>query len=320
MGEVEVECEQCGETFEAYPSEKRKFCSKVCSSKDKSENSTGEKNPSWKGGKIETECEWCGDIIEVYPSRSDQKFCSKKCEGKWMSENRTGEDAPNWQGGKKTIYCKNCGRKMKLWPSIKEQRGYCSQKCMKEDYENRYQGEKNPCWKEKIKKKCKECGERFEVKPSNDNRVFCSWECYKDSLPSLIVKKCKECRKEFRVRPSRKDACFCSKECRDKNQIKNDNYKGFNHRVRRSPVYKKFLNEVKKRDDHTCQFPGCDMKKNLEVHHIIPTRMCYDRGEYGLFIDEKNAITLCINCHRKTFGAEEKYKKLFFKIIGDNHD
>jgi 5-methylcytosine-specific restriction endonuclease McrA len=77
--------------------------------------------------------------------------------------------------------------------------------------------------------------------------------------------------------------------------------------------YKKLRVFVRKRDKHTCQFPGCgfhNTKGKLEVHHIL---RWWDYP--ALRYSSRNAVTLCKKCHRKVTGKETIYAKMFYQII-----
>lgn len=66
------------------------FCSRKCSSKNKSNKSI-----------IKTECSYCNKKVER-PKSLIRKytFCSRACMGKYYSENRFGKIHPLWNGGK----------------------------------------------------------------------------------------------------------------------------------------------------------------------------------------------------------------------------
>lgn len=55
-----IECEWCGDKFEAYEShsDRRRFCSIECRSEYQSENIVGEDHPRWKGGAISYGPNW----------------------------------------------------------------------------------------------------------------------------------------------------------------------------------------------------------------------------------------------------------------------
>lgn len=65
---------------------------------------------------------------------------------------------------------------------------------------------------------------------------------------------------------------------------------------------------VLERDQHKCQL--CNSKNGLHVHHIKK----YADYE-NLQTDVNNGITLCEECHRKTYRKEEKFETIFIRII-----
>lgn len=54
--------------------------------------------------------------------------------------------------------------------------------------------------------------------------------------------------------------------------------------------WKRISQEIRVRDNHTCQC--CGAKENLHVHHKVPYRLTRDNTP-------KNLITLCNRCHKK---------------------
>ena len=78
--------------------------------------------------------------------------------------------------------------------------------------------------------------------------------------------------------------------------------------------YTKLRKFVRRRDDHKCQFPGCNYRntrnKKLEVHHIL---RWWDFP--ALRYDSRNAVCLCSDCHKKVTGKEEFYVKMFVQIV-----
>jgi len=65
-------------------------------------------------------------------------------------------------------------------------------------------------------------------------------------------------------------------------------------------------NNIKRRDDYTCQFPNCDEKHNLVIHHID-----YNKKNNK----EKNLVTLC-NPHNMVVNANRIFWKSFFQQGG----
>lgn len=100
---VEVECNNCGCTFEIIRSHHKKvdnhYCDHDCQVEH--ENREGSNNPSWKGGKKSVECHYCGSELKKYPYRYEEEdhfFCNHECRGKWFTEERSNENHPLWEG------------------------------------------------------------------------------------------------------------------------------------------------------------------------------------------------------------------------------
>ena len=74
--------------------------------------------------------------------------------------------------------------------------------------------------------------------------------------------------------------------------------------------YVNWRNYVLKRDNHRCQWEGCNSTEKLQVHHI---------HKYATHLDLRyntyNGITLCNHCHRKTYGKEGVYAIGFTKKV-----
>ena len=81
-----------------------------------------------------------------------------------------------------------------------------------------------------------------------------------------------------------------------------------------NPAYGRFRKMVLMRDSFCCQYPGCDKKRRLEVHHIRK----YSSNK-RLRTEPLNGITLCQECHRKITGKEEKYEDMLQTIASRNH-
>jgi len=87
---VTTECEYCGEKVTAPASADRKYCSKRCVDKAKSESFSGRGHPQWVDYET-TECEYCGDEFEEQTGNPN-RFCSRKCQANSQSEEFSGED------------------------------------------------------------------------------------------------------------------------------------------------------------------------------------------------------------------------------------
>lgn len=82
------------------------------------------------------------------------------------------------------------------------------------------------------------------------------------------------------------------------------------HRDFKSPEYSKWREDIKKRDNHQCQWPGCCSRHRIQVHHI-KTWANYP----GMRFVTANGITLCKKCHDSVRGKEADYETFFLKIL-----
>jgi 5-methylcytosine-specific restriction endonuclease McrA len=76
------------------------------------------------------------------------------------------------------------------------------------------------------------------------------------------------------------------------------------------PAYEDFRKRVLKRDGKKCMMPGCDSKKNLNIHHIRKWS-----SAASLRYEISNGITLCRECHKSITGKETHYESLFMELI-----
>ena len=103
---VTVECDNCGDSFERYPSKvkDRNFCDGSCYGEWKRESVSGENNPRWKEY-VKKTCPVCESTFKVKPSESDMRVtCSYTCAAEWFSETLSGEGNPRWGGGYDSYY------------------------------------------------------------------------------------------------------------------------------------------------------------------------------------------------------------------------
>lgn len=82
-----------------------------------------------------------------------------------------------------------------------------------------------------------------------------------------------------------------------KNKLDKQNKSYWNFEDRRSSKYKKWKEEVLKRDNYLCQ--ECKTNENLVVHHIKN----FSENINARF-DINNGITLCQKCHREVHKNE----------------
>lgn len=181
---------------------------------------------------------------------------------------------------------------------------------------------------------CLCCNKEFYILPCFIGvKKFCSKECYyvytKDRNGSS-ERICFNCNKKVKVFNSRKNKkFFCSKKChyeyiqvpencsnyiKDRTKVKSGD-RSFRFSKRMS-MWKKV---IYKRDNYTCQLCGVRSSKGkavvLNCHHI---KRFVDKPE--IRFDTSNGITLCEQCHKKTYKKEKSFEKQFIEIINAKHN
>ena len=209
------------------------------------------------------------------------------------------------------MFCLNCGKDIPP-----DHKNFCSYTCFQE-YSKRTR---------RIYTKCLVCGKEIFMKKSEAKKrkqVFCSIDCR--SKYGRVEHACEFCNKKYRtfrsyVKDGRK---YCSKRCMSEHRkiiylgSLNPHFKSgqstIYKQMRRLARYTKWRKDILKRDKYTCQ--DCKKifeKKFLDVHHIkrlwqlfkeYPNKNINFNDEY--FYDLNNGITLCKDCHRKTFKKDE---------------
>lgn len=84
-------------------------------------------------------------------------------------------------------------------------------------------------------------------------------------------------------------------------------------RVRASSDYKRWRDQVFKRDGYTCQ--ECGDSRKIDPHHLLPFRVLIEELKYGLtswnsLFNVDNGITLCHSCHKRTRSYGRKAKDM----------
>lgn len=87
----------------------------------------------------------------------------------------------------------------------------------------------------------------------------------------------------------------------------------FDRLIENPELYKDWRKRVIVRDGHACQWPGCNKKTRLNVHHIKPWAL-FPLLRYNV----DNGITLCYFHHKGIKDKEEYFAHIFFQIINDN--
>jgi len=82
----------------------------------------------------------------------------------------------------------------------------------------------------------------------------------------------------------------------------------------KDPLYKEWRKKVYTRDNHSCQWPGCNKKTGLNAHHI---KTWANYPALRFVVD--NGITLCKLHHKLIKGMEEIYEGVFYKIVAQKN-
>lgn len=195
---------------------------------------------------------------------------------------------PNWT---RQRVCSECGRVQLVRKDNKSTRcHYCSassagKKAWDKDGKLSHLMAKDNC-------RCSNCGNSFHRVPASIQATanFCSVNCKNEY--HRVERDCKNCGGKFVVPRSRvngksnSSGNFCSRPCYEKWLCQTDRVNG------RGSQWRKIRNSVISKYPF-CAICGTLNKKLLQVHHIIPFRLCYSN-------DPRNLITLCIKCHKKT--------------------
>lgn len=181
LATTELECKQCGETYEELKvrAGRSNFCSKECRYDWQGEQWEGDNNPR-SAEDVILECVRCGEEYEVIPAREGKsRFCSRECLHAWMSENRSGENSHAWEGGEVELQCEECGSNFGVKPARIDEARFCSRECKNQWQEKNMTGGANPSWTGGLEEQtCEQCGETYRVKPAEAKMSrFCSQEC-----------------------------------------------------------------------------------------------------------------------------------------------
>lgn len=78
----------------------------------------------------------------------------------------------------------------------------------------------------------------------------------------------------------------------------------------KDPLYSNWRKNIRQRDNSTCQWPHCNSKKKIHVHHI---KKWADFP--GLRYHINNGLCLCSLHHNLIKNNEENYESFFQSII-----
>lgn len=179
---------------------------------------------------------------------------------------------------------------------------------------------------------CKMCGKEF--KRARTKAVHCSIKCKADYQRTQIgennpkwtggnrIKVCQYCGKEFthKVLPILLKRKFCSKKCADRGGLR---YHGEDHpcwkggreeirALRSSLEHRAWSENVMRRDNYTCRECG-KRGGDLHAHHILSFA---DHPESRWDLD--NGLTMCVECHKKTYKFYHKPHRVNLVAIAVN--
>lgn len=265
-------------------------------------------------GIIDHKCLFCGVEFRDYAS-SKRVFCSRSC----FDKSKIGIIPKHTPIKREERRCLQCGNSFQCKPS--DRKKFCTFECS-------VVSQTNDKLNKREKKNCGICGAIFYVPKCRVlSAQFCSNKCRSVAVglkirKPAIYKNCLFCEREFSVRSCiAKIRNYCSVKCSSRALTKrgkdSPHWKGgidYRKAIRESGKYRKWRNNIFKRDEYTCQ--KCHIKGGrLEVNHIVLFSEILRKNNirslesalncYELW-NEGNGITLCKECHRKIRGKEKE--------------
>ncbi|UYZ20736.1 HNH endonuclease [Mesobacillus jeotgali] len=130
-------------------------------------------------------------------------------------------------------------------------------------------------------------------------------------IKKRVYFECFQCGKTTeRVRSgySRSGKRFCTYTCY-KNYLKENRVETID--ITDSALYKEWRKKVYTRDNFRCKMPGCNSNsRDIAAHHIYPKKL-FPEKQFLL----NNGITLCRNCHEKTYGKESNFIDALVRVV-----
>jgi endogenous inhibitor of DNA gyrase (YacG/DUF329 family) len=122
-------CLNCGASFQAFPSQERKYCSTTCAYA--SADRVKHVKPKDRGTAT---CLKCSKVFRITTRSGKAKYCSRNCAASDIgSQTIIANQRYRPKQALIAIACKTCGKKFDAWKSSK--RIYCSSKCSAGDSE-----------------------------------------------------------------------------------------------------------------------------------------------------------------------------------------
>ena len=256
-----ITCPTCGDTFVAYKSRNRTYCSTDCQHQsleggfagERFNTPTGEEHPRYVE-REERECPVCDTEFAVRET-SDQKACSEKCGKILHGWTMTGQETTIEE---RVCLLPTCENEFTCY--VSNSKKYCCYECAMEDRKGETD---STAWTEYT---CEQCGEVFKGY-KNYERTFCSNRC--------------------------RDNAHTGED--------SPNWKGGWENYYGSTWTEKLKKTVRERDDRECQVcgkPESENRRKLEVHHITPFNE-FGVENHEEANKPQNLVALCGDCHMK---------------------
>ena len=161
---------------------------------------------------------------------------------------------------------------------------------------NTIKGSGNPNWKGgRITKHCVRCGSPFLVYLSTSGRTHCSLTCANRDMADAQRGVPNPAKGQTGLANALYRKGFMKRGSDNANWVGDAGLTHRNALIRVSIEFQEWRANVFTRDDYTCRDCG-KRGGDLQAHHIKPFATYPE-----LRFDVNNGLTLCLDCHRKTF-------------------